>query len=80
MRRIALLPAVLAGGLLLPVSAEAEIVKLPTGEQSRLTVNPATAKALKRARVTLTASGAAKKVRRRVRAALQPLALGLRRA
>jgi hypothetical protein len=61
MRRIALLPAALAGGLLLPASAEAEIVKLPTGEQSRLTVNSATVKALKRGKVTLTASGAAKK-------------------
>jgi hypothetical protein len=49
------------GAALIPGSASAEIVKAPTGQQSRLTVNSTTMKTLKRNKVTLAISGAAKK-------------------
>jgi hypothetical protein len=61
MRFLAVLPFALVGAALIPGSASAEIVKAPTGEQSRLTVNSATMKVLKRGKVTVTISGAAKK-------------------
>ena len=61
MRRPLLIPAVVAGGLLLPSTAGAEIVKAPTGERSTVTVNSATLKTLKKHKLTLSASGQAKK-------------------
>ena len=48
MRRPLLIPAVVAGGLLLPSSAGAEIVKAPTGERSTVKVNSATLKTFNR--------------------------------
>ncbi len=61
MRRHLLIPAAVAGGLLLPSTAGAEIVKAPTGERSTVTVNSATMKTLKRHKLTMSASGQAKK-------------------
>jgi hypothetical protein len=61
MRRLAALPVVLVGAALIPGSASAEIVKAPTGEKSRLTVNSTTAKTLKRNKVTVAISGATRK-------------------
>jgi hypothetical protein len=61
MRRLALVPVVLAGGALVPGTASAEIVKAPTGENSALTVNSATLKTLKKHKLELSSSGAAKK-------------------
>ena len=61
MRRHLLVPAVVAGGLLAPSTAGAEIVKAPTGERSTVTVNSATLKTLKRHKLKLSASGQAKK-------------------
>ena len=61
MRRPLLIPAAVAGGLLLPSTAGAEIVKAPTGERSTVKVNSATLKTLKKHKLTLSASGQAKK-------------------
>ncbi len=61
MRRTLLIPAAVAGGLLLPSTAGAEIVKAPTGERSTVAVNSATMKTLKKHKLTLSASGQAKK-------------------
>ncbi len=61
MRRPLLIPAAVAGGLLLPSTAGAEIVKGPTGERSTVTVNSATMKTLKKHKLTLSASGQARK-------------------
>jgi hypothetical protein len=61
MRRFAALPVALVGAALIPGSASAEIVKAPTGEQSRLTVNSTTLKTLKHNKVTVAISGATKK-------------------
>ena len=61
MRRPLLIPAAVAGGLLLPSTAGAEIVKAPTGERSTVKVNSATLKTFKKHKLTLSASGQAKK-------------------
>jgi hypothetical protein len=61
MRRLAALPVALVGAALIPGSASAEIVKAPTGEKSRLTVNSTTQKTLKRNKVTVAISGATRK-------------------
>jgi hypothetical protein len=56
-----LIPVAVAGGLLLPSTAGAEIVKAPTGERSTVKVNSATLKTFKKHKLTLSASGQAKK-------------------
>ncbi len=61
MGRPLLIPVVVAGGLLLPSTAGAEIVKAPTGERSTVKVNSATLKTFKKHKLTLSASGQAKK-------------------
>ena len=78
MRRLAALPRPRGRGAH-PWLRSAEIVKAPTGEQSRLTVNAATMKTLKQRQGHVAVSGAAKGPAE-LRAALQPLALGLRDA
>src|SRR4051794_34679800 len=61
MSYLCVLPAVLAGGAILPAVASAEIVKAPAGESSSLTVGAAQLKTFKKNNLTFSASGAAKK-------------------
>jgi hypothetical protein len=61
MRRHLLVPAVVAGGLLAPSTAGAEIVKAPTGERSTVKVNSATLKTFKKHKLKFSASGQATK-------------------
>src|SRR5690349_20340797 len=61
MRRLFVVPAALLGGVALPCTASAEIVKAPTGETSSLTVASSRAKTFKKQKRTFSATGAAKK-------------------
>jgi hypothetical protein len=61
MRRLLVVPAAILGGVALPCTASAEIVKAPTGETSSLTVASSQTKTLKQHKLKLSATGAAKK-------------------
>src|SRR5688500_7144078 len=61
MRRLLVVPVAVLGGVVLPCSASAEIVKAPTGETSSLTVASSQTKTFKKHRLRFSATGAARK-------------------